>query len=124
MVFLNQYQINDGGKVINLVLRLVWREQVDGPLFTQSIHNICTDPDTNKSDAHYVAHVFDYHLKSRSTLNPGTFSKIYLVGTHGGHFSSAETNELWGKEKFLRLIGKKLMKGHFFGNEHFAVLRP
>ena len=115
--FVNQHSVT-GGKVMNLVLSVLYRVETGGPLFATSIHNVCTDEDTMSSDAAFVADVFDFHLKKKSDHNPGTFDnfhKIYLSGDHGSHFSSGDTmyNESTWFEKY-----KMVVECHFLCSYH------
>jgi hypothetical protein len=103
---------------VNLVLCVLWREKDKGPLHVLNIHNFCTDKDTQSADAYFVADVMDFHLQTKSDTHPGTFdafTKIYLTGDHGPHFSSAQTAN--NESTFYEKYGKKV-ESHFLCSYH------
>ena len=115
--FVNHHNAN-GGKVVNLVLCLLWREEDDGPLHVLNIHNFCTDKDTQSADAFFVADVFDFHLQRQSDTHPGTFdrfTKIYPACDHGPHFSSVMT--MHNESTFYEKYGKEV-ESHFLCSYH------
>lgn len=115
--FVNQHNA-EGGKVVNLVLCLLWREQEQGPLFVLNIYNFCTDKQSQSADAYHVADVMDFQLQKKSATNPGTFdafSEIFFAGDHGPHLSSVQTmyNESCFYEKY-----NKEVESHFLCSYH------
>jgi hypothetical protein len=92
--FVNQHNVR-GEKVNNLVLVVFYRDST-GVITKTKINNFCKDPDSHSCDAYYVQDVFDFHLRKdgdkahRSDLF-SKFSKIYISGDHGPHFSSVQT---------------------------------
>jgi hypothetical protein len=102
--FVNQHNAN-GGKVNSLVLVLLYRETIGGPLCKVALHNICTDAQSQACDAWYVKDVMDHHLSERSNACDGLIAKqkaaaaaagfeglyITVAGDHGPHFCSKNT---------------------------------
>jgi hypothetical protein len=90
--FVNQYMW-DGAKMSNLVLVARWREVVGGPLLTMKFNNLCTHQDSRKTDAYFVADVFDFHFSSSRPESNffESFKRVYVVGDHGPHFTSIQT---------------------------------
>jgi hypothetical protein len=101
--FVNQHN-EKNGKVANLVLVVLWREAEDAPLNMIKISNICTDKDTQSTDAAFVADVMDNHFAPGRRSFFDRFKRVYLVGDHGSHFSCKQT--FWEESQFFRGMGR------------------
>ena len=102
--FVNQHN-GEGGKVIDLVLTVVWRDE-EGHKQVLKLHHFCTDK-TKGTDAGFYKDVMDFQLSPKDEQHNGifdNFEKIYLSGDHGPHFACNETllwdsrvKEVYGK---------------------------
>ena len=106
----------EGHKVQNLVLVVEWRTEVGGPLRVMKLNNYCSDPDSRSSDAHYVADVFEFHMRTGKDGDSSYYSNIFrmnkittvfLSGDHGPHFSAAAT--IYNESTFLSMYGIRLL---------------
>jgi hypothetical protein len=111
--FVNQYN-GDGKKVNNLVLVVMWRDEVGGPLHVQKLSNLCSDAESRSCDAYYVADVMAFHLQ-RETGFLSRFHKIYQSGDHGPHFISRST--ALNESRFHELYGVEI-ENHFLCSYH------
>ena len=119
--FVAQYNC-DGGKIANLVLVLMWRENDDGVLHTFKFNNFCSNgrkgasKKENSADAFYVADVFEFLLGQEGEAHPGLINEIrnfahaegrtprlFIVGDHGTHFVDVQT--LFNESTFRRRFG-------------------
>ena len=92
----------------NLVIVVLWRENVGDPLKVFKFNNFCSDKQSNKLDAFYVRDVFDYYFGSDRN-NPQFFKQfktVYLSGDHGTHFSDIRT--IFNETQFYHKYGVKL----------------
>ena len=99
----------EGTKLQNLVLVVLWRETIGGPLQVWKFSNLCDDPNSRSADAYYVADVFEFYFGVQrgrthtcSFFRDRKIKKIYVSGDHGPHFSSIATmyNESTMAEKY------------------------
>jgi hypothetical protein len=88
--FVNQHN-EENDKVCNLVLVVLWRDVEDGVLSMIKISNICTDKDSQMTDAAFVADVMNNHFTKGRNSFFDRFTHVYLVGDHGSHFSCKQT---------------------------------
>jgi hypothetical protein len=114
--FVSQYLFGAdflGDKMNNLQLVLVWRDTESNCLTSFKVANFCGDKATMNHDAYFTADVFDFHLGcgDEKTSNDfsrlfQTFDTIYMVGDHGGPFSSKQTfyNESLMQTKYKKKI--------------------
>jgi hypothetical protein len=103
--FVNQHN-EQNGKVANLVLVVLWREVEKGPLNMIKISNICTDADSQSTDAAFVADVMNNHFAKGRNSFFDRFTHVYLVGDHGSHFSCKQT--FWEESQFFSKYRKVL----------------
>ena len=81
----------DGSKMSNLQLVLIFRCPKTGELLQMKISNFSHK---ESCDAYFVADVMDLHMKGKANGGSGlfdTFTKVYMVGDHGIHFSDIRT---------------------------------
>ena len=91
--FVNSYNYL-GTHIKNLVLVLLHRTRPGGELEQINLSNLCSDPDTQSCDRFYYRDVMHFHLSPQDDHHSGLlsgFSKLYVVGDHGMHFSSKST---------------------------------
>ena len=72
--FVNQY--TPDGKMINLVLVVMWRSAPNEELSVLKLNHFCSDEQTNSASAYFVADVFEYHLGANSR---GFFNQYVLL---------------------------------------------
>lgn len=101
--FVNQHTYQNA-KVSNLVLVLMWRDSVGGPVYILKINNVCADKDTNGTDSYFVADVFDNLFRSDFMTR---FFVIYIAGDHGSHFCSTAT--FFNESTFRMKYGKHVV---------------
>jgi hypothetical protein len=104
--FVNQHNVR-GKKVNNLVFVLIQRNE-NGVLIRSKISNFCSDSESNMCDADFVADVFEFHLQAKGDHGSGLFeefTKIYVSGDHGPHFSSIQT--LYNESRMKKRWGKQ-----------------
>ena len=88
--FVNQHN-EEGKKINNLVLVVLYRKEKDGDLLVFNLSNIVEFDNGGSCDAYFVADVFAFHLREGGSDLFNLFQTIIISGDHGPHFSSAET---------------------------------
>jgi hypothetical protein len=130
--FVNQHN-PAGAKVNSLVLVVLYRDTIGGPIHKVALHNICTDAASQSCGAWYVRDVMDHHLSGRSNVCDGLFAKqkaaakaagfrgleITVAGDHGPHFCSKNT--FYNNTLFYALYGVVLTDSFLCSYHAFNV---
>lgn len=106
--FVNQHN-EEGKKINNFVLVVLYREVEGGPLLPHNISNIIEFANDGSCDSYFVADAFIFHLKKKEQGGSGLFEPfqtIIISGDHGPHFSSAET--VYHESTFYERFDKKI----------------
>jgi len=106
--FVNQYT-TDGSKMGNLMLVILYRVVEKEPLRQMKVYNFSGGKGGVRCDPYFVCDVFDFHMKPKAQGGSGVlehFTKIYISGDHGSHFSATKTvfNESRMFEKYKKKV--------------------
>jgi hypothetical protein len=98
----------EGSKIQNLVLVCLYRDVANGPLKVFKFNNLCDDKDSRSADPAYVADVFEFYFGKNGDPEFKCsffkqFTRVYISGDHGTHFSSIET--MFNESRFKELYG-------------------